>query len=38
MDITRSVLVPYPVESMFDLIERAEAYPEFLPWCTGAEI
>jgi ribosome-associated toxin RatA of RatAB toxin-antitoxin module len=38
VDITRSVLVPYPVESMFDLIERAEAYPEFLPWCTGAEI
>jgi CRP/FNR family cyclic AMP-dependent transcriptional regulator len=23
---------------MFDLIERAEAYPEFLPWCTTATI
>lgn len=23
---------------MFDLIERAEAYPEFLPWCVGATI
>jgi len=23
---------------MFDLIERAEAYPEFLPWCTAATI
>ena len=23
---------------MFDLIERAEAYPEFLPWCTRATI
>lgn len=38
LDIRRSVLVPYSVESMFDLIEHAEAYPEFLPWCTGAEI
>lgn len=23
---------------MFDLIEQAEAYPEFLPWCTQATI
>lgn len=23
---------------MFDLIEHAEAYPEFLPWCTAATI
>jgi CRP/FNR family transcriptional regulator, cyclic AMP receptor protein len=32
------VLVPYSAESMFDLIEQAEAYPEFLPWCTRATI
>jgi len=32
------VLVPYSAEAMFDLIERAEAYPEFLPWCTRATI
>jgi ribosome-associated toxin RatA of RatAB toxin-antitoxin module/CRP-like cAMP-binding protein len=32
------VLVPYSAEGMFDLIERAEAYPEFLPWCTKATI
>lgn len=38
MDISRSVLVPYPVDCMFDLIEQAERYPEFLPWCTGATI
>lgn len=38
MELKRSVLVPYSVESMFDLIEQAEAYPQFLPWCTGAEI
>lgn len=38
MEVRRSVLVPYSAESMFDLIERAELYPEFLPWCTGATI
>jgi ribosome-associated toxin RatA of RatAB toxin-antitoxin module len=38
LDIKRSVLMPYSVESMFDLIEHAEAYPQFLPWCTGARI
>ena len=38
MQIRRSVLVPYPVERMFDVIEQAEAYPQFLPWCVGAEI
>ena len=38
MQVRRSVLVPYPVESMFDLIEHAEAYPQFLPWCIGAAI
>ena len=38
MEIRRSVLVPYSVEAMFDLIEQAEWYPSFLPWCTAAEI
>ena len=38
MELKRSVLVPYSVEGMFDLIEQAEAYPQFLPWCTGAKI
>ncbi len=38
MEIRRSVLVPYSVADMFDLIERAEHYPSFLPWCTAAEI
>lgn len=38
MQISRSVLVPYSTEAMFDLIERAERYPSFLPWCTAAEI
>ena len=38
MELRRSVLVPYSVESMFDLIEQAESYPQFLPWCVGAKI
>jgi ribosome-associated toxin RatA of RatAB toxin-antitoxin module len=38
VEIRRSVLVPYPADAMFDLIERAEDYPSFLPWCTAAQI
>jgi ribosome-associated toxin RatA of RatAB toxin-antitoxin module len=38
VEISRSVLVPYSAEAMFDLIEQAERYPSFLPWCTAAEI
>ena len=32
------MLVPDPVESVFDVIEQAEHYPQFLPWCVGATI
>ncbi len=38
MELKRSVLVPYAAEAMFDLIEQAEHYPLFLPWCVGARI
>jgi ribosome-associated toxin RatA of RatAB toxin-antitoxin module len=38
MNVRRSALVPHPVERMFDLIEAAEDYPAFLPWCAGATI
>jgi ribosome-associated toxin RatA of RatAB toxin-antitoxin module len=38
VDIQKSILVPYPAERMFDLIEAAERYPAFLPWCAGATI
>ncbi len=30
--------MPYPAEAIFDLIEQAEYYPEFIPWCTEAHI
>jgi ribosome-associated toxin RatA of RatAB toxin-antitoxin module len=38
VQVRRSVLVPYSAESMFDVIEQAEHYPAFLPWCVGATI
>ena len=36
--VTRSALVPYKAEQMFDLVNDIDAYPEFLPWCKEAEI
>lgn len=38
MLVRRSLLLPYPAEAMFDLIEQAEHYPQFIPWCTDAVI
>ena len=38
MEVKRSVLLPYSAEDMFDLIEKAEAYPQYLPWCVSAKI
>jgi len=38
LELKRSVLVPYTAEGMFDLIEQAEHYPKFLPWCVAATI
>ena len=38
MEVRRTVLVPHTADRMFDLIEAAEQYPAFLPWCAGAVI
>jgi ribosome-associated toxin RatA of RatAB toxin-antitoxin module len=38
MIVRRSALVDRSAERLFDLIEAAEHYPSFLPWCTGATI
>jgi ribosome-associated toxin RatA of RatAB toxin-antitoxin module len=38
MLVRRSALVDRPAGQLFDLIEAAEHYPQFLPWCTGATI
>jgi ribosome-associated toxin RatA of RatAB toxin-antitoxin module len=34
----RSALVPYSADQMYALVEDFLAYPEFLPWCTGATL
>ena len=36
--VRKSVIVPHACRAMFDLVERCERYPEFLPWCRGAEV
>lgn len=38
MDIRKSALISHSAASTFDLIEAAEHYPAFLPWCTNAVI
>jgi len=29
--------VPFSAEAMFELVDRTELYPEFLPWCGGTQ-
>lgn len=36
--ITRSSLVLYTPDQMFDLVNDVEAYPSFLPWCRDSNI
>ncbi|MCW9014329.1 MAG: type II toxin-antitoxin system RatA family toxin [Gammaproteobacteria bacterium] len=36
--ISRSALVPYSVEEMYQLVEDIETYPAFLPWCRSTEV
>jgi ribosome-associated toxin RatA of RatAB toxin-antitoxin module len=36
--VQKSVLVPYSAARMFELVERIDDYPRFLPWCAGARI
>lgn len=38
MQVVRSALLLHSAESMFELIEHAERYPEFLPFCTDVTI
>jgi ribosome-associated toxin RatA of RatAB toxin-antitoxin module len=38
MIVRHSALVERPAAQMFDLIEAAEHYPDFLPWCAAATI
>lgn len=36
--VEKSVLVTYSAQQMFDLVDSIERYPEFLPWCGGADV
>ncbi len=36
--VERSALVTYSAAQMFALVNDVERYPEFLPWCVGAQI
>jgi ribosome-associated toxin RatA of RatAB toxin-antitoxin module len=38
MEVRRLLLVTHPAERMYDLIESAEHYPAFLPWCASATV
>jgi ribosome-associated toxin RatA of RatAB toxin-antitoxin module len=38
LQVRRSALVAHPAERLFALIEAAEHYPAFLPWCRTATI
>lgn len=37
-EVNKSVLVAYPAQRMFALVDTVEKYPEFLPWCGGTEL
>lgn len=36
--VEKTVLVPHSAEQMFNLVDRVEEYPDFLPWCGGASV
>ena len=36
--VSKSVLVEHSAQQMFELVDRVEDYPAFLPWCAGASI
>lgn len=38
MEITRSVLLPYPASFVFDIVNDIACYPEFVPWCTHTSV
>jgi ribosome-associated toxin RatA of RatAB toxin-antitoxin module len=36
--VRKSVIVPHSCQAMFDLVDRVEDYPRFLPWCRSVEL
>ncbi len=36
--VEKSVLVAHSAREMWELVDNIPAYPQFLPWCSGAEV
>lgn len=36
--VHKTVLINYSAEQMFNLVDKVEDYPEFLPWCGGVDV
>ncbi len=36
--VEKSVLIERSAQQMFDLVDRVEDYPQFLPWCSQTEL
>jgi ribosome-associated toxin RatA of RatAB toxin-antitoxin module len=36
--VDRSALVAHPARLMYELVEKVEDYPKFLPWCSGVQV
>lgn len=36
--VEKSVLVGHSAQQMFALVDAVEAYPQFLPWCSGTDV
>lgn len=36
--VEKSVLIVHSATHMFNLVDRVEDYPQFLPWCGGTEL
>ena len=36
--IQRSALLPYPAQVLYYLVNDVASYPQFLPWCSAAEV
>jgi ribosome-associated toxin RatA of RatAB toxin-antitoxin module len=37
-DVKKNVLVHHSADQMFNLVDRIEDYPLFLPWCGGSKV
>ena len=38
MKIEQAVTVPFSAAQMYELVNNAKDYPDFLPWCTKTEV